>query len=132
MIVDNDRLPRFALPGLDHRTLAGHAQGLQSMEVWMQTMAPGAVTPVHRHACEEVIVVLSGAGEVTIDGATAAFGANTTLVVPPDAVHQLVNSGSEPLLLIAALGTAPVRVRTGEGAPLPVPWAAPGADGPAR
>jgi quercetin dioxygenase-like cupin family protein len=112
--------------------IAGHAQGLQSMEVWMQTMAPGAVTPVHRHACEEVVVILSGAGEVTIDGATAPFCANTTLVVPPDAVHQIVNTGSEPLLLIAALGAAPVRVRTGDGAPLPVPWAAPDSEGPPR
>ncbi len=132
MIVENDRVPRFALPGLEHRTIAGHAQGLTSMEVWLQTMAPGAASPVHRHACEEVIVILSGSGELTIDGETAAFGANTTLVVPSGVVHQIANPGAEPLVLIAALGTAPVRVQTDAGDPLPVPWAAPDPGGPAR
>lgn len=125
MIVDNATLPRFALPGLEHRTIAGQAQGVKSMEVWLQTMAPGAATPVHRHACEEVILVLSGSGELTVGGETRAFGADTTLIVPPDAVHQIVNPGREPLVLVAALGTAPVRVCTEGGEPLPVPWAAP-------
>jgi mannose-6-phosphate isomerase-like protein (cupin superfamily) len=127
MIVRNEELRVHALPGIEHRTIAGHEQGVKSMEVWLQTMAPGAATPVHRHACEEVILVLSGCGEVTVEGETSSFGANSTLIVPPDVVHQIVNSGSSDLVLVAALGTAPVRVRTAAGEPLPVPWAAPGA-----
>jgi len=97
------------------------------MEVWLQTMEPRSVTPVHRHACEEVILVLSGSGLVTIEGHTQPFGPHSTLIVPPDVVHQLENPGDEPLQLVAALGAAPVRVRTEDGQPLPVPWAAPGA-----
>jgi mannose-6-phosphate isomerase-like protein (cupin superfamily) len=97
------------------------------MEVWLQTMAPGSSTPVHRHACEEVILILSGSGEVTVQGETNSFGPNSTLIVPPDAVHQIVNPGSTPIVLVAALGAAPVRVRTSTGDPLPVPWAAPDA-----
>ena len=93
------------------------------MEVWLQTMAPGAGSPVHRHACEEVILVLSGSGEVTIDD--EVDDADSTLIIPPNAVHQIVNSGSAPLVLVAALGTAPVRVQDETGEPLPVPWAAP-------
>ncbi len=127
MIVRNDELPVFELPGITHRTVAGHAQKLKSMEVWLQTMAPGSATPVHRHACEEVIVVLSGSGRVTIDGRTSSFGPDSTLIVPPDAVHQIENSGSDPIVLVAALGSAPVRVRTAGGEPVPVPWAAPDA-----
>ncbi|HSJ96708.1 MAG TPA: hypothetical protein VLC53_06540 [Myxococcota bacterium] len=65
MIVRHDTLPRFELPGLEHRTLAGHQ------------------------------------------------------------LHQTVNSGSAPLVLLAALRAAPVRVRTDTGEPLPLPWAAP-------
>jgi len=125
MIIRNDELPTFALPGLTHRTIAGHVQGVRSMEVWLQTMEPSSATPVHRHACEEVILVLAGAGELTIDGETRAFAANSTLIVPPDAIHQIVNPHAEPLVLVAALGAAPVRVRTATGEPLPVPWAAP-------
>jgi mannose-6-phosphate isomerase-like protein (cupin superfamily) len=124
-IVQNDELPVHELPGLIHRTVAGHAQGVSSMEVWHQIMAPGAETPVHRHACEEVILVLSGSGRLTLEDEVSDFQANSTLIVPPDAVHQLINTGREDLVLVAALGTAPVRVRTATGDPLPVPWQAP-------
>jgi mannose-6-phosphate isomerase-like protein (cupin superfamily) len=126
-VIVNAHLPVHALPGLEHRTVAGHAQGVHGMEVWKQTIAAGAATPVHRHACEEVIVVLSGSGEVTVEGDTCAFGPDTTLVVPADAVHQIVNTGAGPMLLVAALGMAPVRVRTAAGERIALPWDAPDA-----
>lgn len=124
-IVDNSEVAKFSLPGLVHQTIAGHEHGVKSMEVWMQTIAPHAETPVHRHACEEIIVILRGCGRVTIDGQDADFGPDTTLIVPPDVVHQIVNTGDEEMFLIAALGTAPVRVSTADGQPLPLPWQAP-------
>ena len=124
-IIRNEELPIFKLPGLVHRTIAGHAQGVSSLEVWHQVMAPGAETPVHRHACEEVILILAGSGRVIVEGEASEFEANSTLIVPPDVVHQLVNTGGKDLVLVAALGTAPVRVRTASGGPLPVPWQAP-------
>lgn len=96
-IIRNEDLPTSELPGLVHRTIAGHAQGVSSMEVWHQVMAPGAETPIHRHACEEVILVLAGSGRVIVDGEASAFQANSTLIVPPDVVHQLVNTGSEDI-----------------------------------
>jgi quercetin dioxygenase-like cupin family protein len=129
-IVRNEELPVHELPGLVHRTLAGHAQGLTSMEVWRQVMAPGATTPVHRHACEEVIHVLSGRGRLVAGGETSGFEAGATLIVPPDRVHQLVNDGDEELELVAVLGAAPVRVCTAEGERLPLPWDAPGPGDP--
>lgn len=88
----------------------------------MQTIAPGAGTPVHRHACEEVIVVLRGSGKVTIESEETTFGANSTIIVPPDAVHQLVNSDPEEMFLFGALGITPVRVTTAEGETIPLPW----------
>mgnify|MGYP002382414021 CR=1 FL=1 len=88
----------------------------------MQTIQPGAGTPVHRHDCEEVIVVLRGAGQVTIAGETLQFGANSTLILPANAVHQLVNTGDEAMFLVAALGMNPVQVQTENGAPIPLPW----------
>lgn len=124
-VIDNDDLETLELPGLKHRTIAGHAQGVKTMEVWLQTMAPGAATPVHRHACEEVILVLSGSGTCTVGDETFAFGPDSTLVLKPDVVHQIVNTSAEEMKLVAALGMAPVRVRTADGAPLPVPWEAP-------
>lgn len=108
-VLSNAKLKVHRHPGIEHRTLAGHEQGVRSMEVWQQTLAPGAVTTLQRHACEEVIIILAGGGEVTLNGETATFGPDTTLIVPVDAVHRIVNTGSEPMLLLAALGMAPVR-----------------------
>jgi mannose-6-phosphate isomerase-like protein (cupin superfamily) len=124
-IVKNDDLKIQELPGLRHRTVAGHEQGMKTMEVWLQTMAPGAATPVHCHACEEVVIILSGSGTCTMEGKTIEFGPNTTLVLEPDVVHQIVNTSNEEMKLVAAFGMAPVRVKTAEGAPLPLPWDAP-------
>lgn len=125
-ILDHADIPTFELPGLRHQTVAGPAAGIKTMEVWRQTLAPGAATPVHRHACEEVIVVLSGSGTCSIGGRSVRFGPNSTLILEADVVHQIVNTSDEPMELVAALGMAPVRVRTADGAALPLPWDAPG------
>ncbi|AHI28051.1 cupin domain-containing protein [Marinobacter similis] len=126
-IFKNSELETLELPGLRHQTIGGHKQGVKSMEVWVQTMAPGAATPVHRHECEEVILVLSGSGTCTVGDETFSFGPDSTLVLESDTVHQIVNTSGEEMKLVAALGMAPVRVKTGDGEPLPVPWQAPDA-----
>ncbi|PQM33069.1 auxin binding protein 1 [Prunus yedoensis var. nudiflora] len=49
--------------GLAHTTVAGSLlHGLNEVEVWLQTFSPGSGTPIHRHSCEEVFVVLKGSG----------------------------------------------------------------------
>lgn len=121
-VYQNATLPTFALPGLEHRTVGGPALGIKTMEVWYQTIEPGAGTPVHRHACEEVVVVLSGAGRLTVAGEDTDFGPDTTLIVPEDAVHQIVNTGPEPMVIVAVLGPSPVVVQTADGETIPLPW----------
>jgi mannose-6-phosphate isomerase-like protein (cupin superfamily) len=124
-VVRNTETETMAFPGLRHQTIAGYKQGLKTMEVWMQSIAPGAATPVHRHACEEVVLILSGSGTCTIGGEVTHFGPNSTLVLEPDVVHQIVNTSDEEMKLVAAFGMAPVRVRTAAGEALPLPWEAP-------
>ena len=121
-VVSNEAIQHFQIPGLDHQTLAGPEHGFKTLEMWMQTIAPGSGTPVHRHACEEAIVVLRGSGQCTINGVATDFGPNSTLQIPPDAIHQIVNTGREDMFLVAALGQAPVRVCTAENQHMPLPW----------
>jgi len=121
-IINNDSLPSFDLPGLNHRTFAGPESGLKTLEVWGQVIKAGAATPVHRHVCEEAIVILEGSGVCTINGEDTAFGPHSTLCIPSDAVHQIVNTGDTDMVLVAALGMAPVQVRHGDGAAMPLPW----------
>lgn len=121
-VVKNSEIEKFALPGLVHQTLASRKQGAAEFEVWMQTVEPGAATPIHRHDAEEVILVLRGRGELTIEGETVKFNPDTTLIIPRNAVHQLVNTGHEELFLVAALNMNPVKVCTPDGEPIPLPW----------
>lgn len=126
MIVTQDQVEEHRLPGLSHRTVAGPRQGLGTLEVWVQTVAPGAATPVHRHDCEEAIVILEGRGVLSLGGEEEPFGPGATLVIPRDAVHQVTCVGDTPLRLVAALGAAPVRVNTASNERIPLPWDAPG------
>lgn len=115
----------FSLPGLTHQTLASLTRGTYTMEVWRQTLAAGAVTPWHQHACEEVIVILAGHGECRMPGRTETFGPNATLIVESDAVHQIANTGDEPLELLAAMGMTPVTVLDATGCLVELPWDTP-------
>jgi quercetin dioxygenase-like cupin family protein len=122
IIKDNLSIERLSLPGLTHQTLAGPRDGMRHAEVWMQVIEPGCETPVHRHDCEEVIVVLEGGGSCMLDDGVRSFGAGSTLIIAPNVVHKIVNSGDRRMLAIAVLTMAPVRVETPQGDRLPLPW----------
>lgn len=68
------------------------------------------------------MIVNAGRGELHIRGEVHHFGPGTTLVIPPDVDHQIINSGSEPLELIAAFAASPVEVVLSDGSPLVLPW----------
>lgn len=121
-VKDNAAIDFHNLPGLEHQSLAGPQDGLKGMEVWMQTITAGSATPVHRHDCEEVIVVLRGSGTCMIDGEISEFGPNSTLILPANSVHQICNSGDDDMFIIASLGMAPVRVETADGELMALPW----------
>jgi quercetin dioxygenase-like cupin family protein len=44
------------------------------------------------------------------------------LIIPPEVVHQLINSGNEDIFLIAAFSPTPAKVFTSDGKELPLPW----------
>jgi mannose-6-phosphate isomerase-like protein (cupin superfamily) len=118
----NATLTKHHLPGLEHQTLAGRQDGLGTLEVWRQTIAPHAATPVHRHDCEEVIVCLKGAGVCHYGGREYPFREDETLVIPSGVTHQICNAGDGDLYIVATLAMAPVKVETATGEPMPLPW----------
>ena len=118
----NADLKKHYLPGLEHQTLAGRRDGLSSIEVWRQTIAGGAATPVHRHDCEEVIVCLRGHGVCHSGGHSYHFKENETLVIPAGVTHQICNDGSGDMDILATLAMAPVRVETATHEPMALPW----------
>lgn len=122
-VTQNSAPERSTLPGIHHTTLAGSQQGLRQLSVWQQVLEAGAETPPHRHDCEEVVLCTAGTGELRIDGGGVhAFGPNTTLCVPRDILHQIVNTGLEPLHLIAAFSATPVEAYLPSGEFIELPW----------
>lgn len=121
-VIKNSELSRATLPGIEHVTLAGSENGLKSLSIWKQSVAPGSATPPHRHDCEEVVLIETGSGELHMDGKVHRFGPDTTLVVPRNVPHQIINVGDAPLELIGVLAATPVAVFFPDGQPIELPW----------
>ncbi|TDU32478.1 mannose-6-phosphate isomerase-like protein (cupin superfamily) [Panacagrimonas perspica] len=110
------------IPGIDHATWAGEAQGLKGLSVWRQSIAAGAATPPHRHDCDEVVLCHAGEGEVHSEGRVLRFGANTTLTLPAGPVHQIFSVGSVALELTGVFAQTPVKAWLPDGNLLELPW----------
>jgi mannose-6-phosphate isomerase-like protein (cupin superfamily) len=54
----------------------------------------------HTHAPAEVYYIISGVGEVFVDGATFALTSGDAVWIPPNAEHVAYNVGDEPLRLL--------------------------------
>jgi hypothetical protein len=102
----------YSRAGLSHVTLHGAVHhGAHDVEIWQQAFAPGTGTPIHRHDCEEVFVILRGGGTLRTRTANLTFTANSTLHVARNEVHQLVNSqADEWLQVMVVIARPPIRV----------------------
>lgn len=61
----------------------------------------GAAIGRHEHgADEEVYVVVSGTGEMVVDGSRFGVGPGHVVVNRPGGTHELANTGAEPLRLV--------------------------------
>ena len=121
-IIEQQQPQATPIPGVDHATWAGSAQGLSQISIWRQTLAPGAATPPHSHDCDEVVMCLGGWGEVHVDGQAKRFGANSTVVLPRGGIHQLFNVGPMPLELLGVFGSTPVGTMLPDGEAIALPW----------
>jgi mannose-6-phosphate isomerase-like protein (cupin superfamily) len=63
---------------------------------------PGRRIPVHRHELdnEEIYVVISGSGRMTVDGAGFPVGQGDVLVNRPGGAHGLQNTAGQDLVLV--------------------------------
>ena len=70
------------------------------------TVQPGQRTAPHRLRTTEVYYVLSGRGEMVVDGKTANVGPDDTVVIPPDAVQCITNTGNHDLTFVCMVDPA--------------------------
>jgi len=94
--------PFITLDGSEIRELAGVPTGNSVNQSLAQaTVPPGASTEAHFHRlAEEIYLFTAGAGLMRLAGDEARVRAGDMVVIPPGAEHQLVNDGSEPLVLL--------------------------------
>lgn len=80
--------------------------GAAEVSVIRQRQQPGGQNPPHSHDREEIIVMVGGWVEISIDGERHQLGPGDAVILPPDVLHQLRNRGGEPAdwLLIAPSG----------------------------
>ncbi|OAY64031.1 Auxin-binding protein 1 [Ananas comosus] len=107
--------------GLSHITIAGAvSHGMKEVEVWLQTFSPGSRTPIHRHSCEEVFVVLKGKGTLLLGSSSLKYPgqpeefsiySNSTFTVPVNDPHQVWNSDEyEDLQMLVIISRPPVKL----------------------
>ena len=92
------------VPGLTRTDLQRHDLSLPGREVIQNRVdiSPDAPPVRHKHPGEEIIYVLEGTMEYTIDGQeTLTVKAGEALMVPAKAVHAVKNVGSGPAAELA-------------------------------
>ena len=80
--------------------MIGRADGAPSFSMRQFEIAPGGHTPRHSHDYEHEVIVLSGRGEVLLNGAYRALEAGDVVLVPADEEHQFRVIGEEPLRFV--------------------------------
>ena len=89
-------------PGVVQRPLVGAHTGAEEIFMGELEIAVGARVPWHYHTMEDVILVREGKGYVECNpgGKFEVEGGKTSVVVPPNLHHQVVNTGDVPIKII--------------------------------
>ena len=67
---------------------------------------PGRGNPVHYHPnCEEVLHVLGGTGQHSLNGESVELKAGMTIRIPIGVKHNLTNTGTEPITCLIAFNS---------------------------
>ena len=111
------------LHGSVFTSFAAPARGSRELCAWRLEVPPGTRGVPHTVSKEEILLVLSGALRVTLDGtpAPADAGPGDAVLVPAGTMLQVGNPGSEP---VAAWVTTSVGLEatTADGSVIRPPW----------
>lgn len=79
---------------------------------------PGAAIGLHKHNCEESVMVLDGDAIAEIDGVQYRLGPNDTTWIPAEVPHRFINaSATEPMRIFwtyATVDATRTMIATGE------------------
>lgn len=101
--IDGDHIPEPNKRVIKH-LVAPWTLGSKNLWVGTSTVAPGNETNAHSHSVnEEVFYCVSGHGKMIVDGEEQEYFPGTVVYCPPGSVHQVVNTGDEPLKSVCSV-----------------------------
>jgi mannose-6-phosphate isomerase-like protein (cupin superfamily) len=88
--------------GSEIRELLAHRNScIRNQSLAEARLPPGASTTLHYHPrAEEIYYIVSGQGLMRLDHQTQTVGPGDAIAIPPGRVHQITNTGSEPLTFL--------------------------------
>ena len=89
--------PDKEMKGVSIRWLIGDAEGAHNFALRYFEIEPGGWSSLDQHTHDHGVVILRGQGNVLIGGAETQVSFGDVVYIPPREVHQLRNSGEEPL-----------------------------------
>ena len=80
--------------------IAGESTQSVGLITGIAEITPGAELMRHHHEPAETYYIMSGRGEMEIEGRTQAVGPGYAIYIPPDARHAIRCTGPEPLVFV--------------------------------
>ena len=80
--------------------VAGERTGSAGLVTGIAEVAPGSELMRHHHEPAETYYIMSGRGEMEIDGRAQAVGPGSAVYIPPNAAHAVRCTGAEPLIFV--------------------------------
>lgn len=91
--------PAVEIPGIIGRPLAVPSRGSTQLAVWALEVAPGITGQPHTVDREEVFVLQAGHLQGTVGAEEFELAVGDALLVPPDTLFSIRNSGDETACL---------------------------------
>lgn len=96
--------------------------GAKSLINGITVFAPGAAIPLHKHNCEESVLVLEGEAIAVIDGVEHRLKALDTTWLPSNVPHRFINASATREMKIfwtyADIAATRTMIETGETRPI--------------
>lgn len=110
--------PRNRGGGAKTTPLVTRGCGSTSLINGITAFEPGAAIGLHKHNCEESVMVLDGHAIAEVDGVQYRLGPNDTTWIPSDVPHRFINaSDTEPMRIFwtyASINATRTMIETGE------------------
>ena len=105
LVINHQEITEIEMrPGIRGRFLASTQHGARGVCLLVNTVAPGAAAPLHKHTVEETMLVLEGTVWVRIGDERCTVGPEHTVIIPAETPHAWGNSGPNVAKLLWAFG----------------------------